>query len=144
MSEPEPRCFVDSNIWLYAFIQSQDGEKSKIARELLGDDEEKLIVSTQVVNEVCVNLLRKAKLEESAVQQVVHAFYSRYDVVVLEESVLLMASSLRQRYSLSYWDSLIVAAALISDSTILFSEDMQDGLVINGRLTITNPFFTSS
>lgn len=43
-------------------------------------------------------------------------------------------------YSLSHWDSLKVATALQSDPTLLYSEDMQDGLVVDKQLTITNPF----
>lgn len=140
MSDPEQRSFTDTNIWLYAFITSQDETKSNIARKLLAASPGRLVVSTQVINEVCVNMLRKAGADEARLSQLIHSFFHRYEVVVLAESLLLAASNLRQRYSLSYWDSLIVAAALAADATILYSEDMQDGLVIDGRLTITNPF----
>jgi predicted nucleic acid-binding protein len=61
-------------------------------------------------------------------------------VIDVSQEILLSASSLRERYSLSYFDSMIVAAALETNSTILYSEDMQDGLVINEQLTIVNPF----
>jgi len=47
---------------------------------------------------------------------------------------------LRRRYSLSYWDSTIVAAALNSGAEVLYSEDMQHGLTVEGRLEIRNPF----
>ncbi len=49
-------CFADTNVWLYAFIEGQQVEKSTAAKSLL--QEKQLIVSTQVVNEVCVNLIR--------------------------------------------------------------------------------------
>jgi predicted nucleic acid-binding protein len=52
------------------------------------------------------------------------------------------ASHLREQYSFSYWDSLIVAAALQAKATTLYTEDMQAGLVIDQRLTIINPFTT--
>jgi len=53
---------------------------------------------------------------------------------------LLLASELRDRYQISYWDSLIVAAALDANCDTLYTEDMQHRQVIEGRLTLINPF----
>jgi len=100
-------CFIDTNIWLYAFIETDDTTKSALARTLIQESEP--VVSTQVINEVCVNLLRRANFTEEQVRQLVESFYEKYQVVELTKSVLLMASQLRQRYSLSFWDSTIVA-----------------------------------
>lgn len=58
----------------------------------------------------------------------------------LQRSTLFAASDLRDRYSLSYWDSVIVASALETGAEILYSEDMQDGLLVNNQLRIVNPF----
>ena len=132
------QCFVDRNVWLYAVIEDvKSATKSAIARTLVA---ERRIVSTQVVNEVCVNLLRKAGRSEDEIRQVVRAFYAQHRVVPIDEQTMLSASELREGYSLSYWDSLIVATALESGAAILYSEDMQDGLWINARLQIINPF----
>ena len=57
-------CFVDTNIWLYAFIEGEDRQKTARAKELL-EASRTIIVSTQVINEVCVNLLKKAQFAES-------------------------------------------------------------------------------
>lgn len=140
MTDPDSSYFVDTNIWLYAFISSQDSEKSKKAQEFILTHQGNLVVSTQVINEVCVNLIRKANMSEESVREVIKSFYRRYDVLVLEKSMLIKASELRQRYAISYWDSLIVASALAANATVLYSEDMQDGLVVDGRLTIKSPF----
>jgi predicted nucleic acid-binding protein len=143
MSETEAAstlCFVDTNIWLYAFIAEQDAAKSARARQLLQQNATSLIVSNQVINEVCVNLLKKAHVPESTVVQLIHSYYRRYPVIMLDEAVQITASQVREQLSLSFWDSLIVAAALHSGATILYTEDMQDGLTVNGRLTIHNPF----
>jgi len=140
MTDLEQRRFIDTNVWLYAFITSQDEAKSIIARKLLENSHSQLLVSTQVINEVCVNMLRKTDTDEARLKQLIHSFFYRYEVVMLEESVLLAASDLRQPYSLSYWDSLIVATALAAGATVLYSEDMQGGQIIDGRLTIMNPF----
>ena len=69
------QCFVDSNVWLYAVIENaKSPEKTATARMLVA---ERRIISTQVVNEVCVNLLRKAGRSEDEIRQAVQAFYAQ-------------------------------------------------------------------
>jgi predicted nucleic acid-binding protein len=133
-------CFVDSNVWLYAFIADQDTAKSDVARRLLRDNEGTLIISSQVINEVCVNLLKKARLPEAEIQELVRSFYRKYPVVGLDQEVQVGASELRARLSLSFWDSLILAAAIHGGATILYSEDLQSGLIVNESLAVRNPF----
>jgi predicted nucleic acid-binding protein len=96
-------------------------------------------VSTQVINEVCVNVIKKAPFSEQQVQQLIESFYAKYVVVELSKSLLLKASALRGQYALSFWDSLIVSGALHADVSVLYSEDMQDGLVIENKVRIINP-----
>lgn len=131
-------CFIDTNIWLYAFIEADDTTKSGIARTLIQESES--VVSVQVINEVCVNLLRRANFTEDQISQLIESFYEKCRVVELTESGLLIASQLRQRYSLSFWDSTIVATALNAGVPVLYSEDMQHGLAFEGKLQIRNPF----
>lgn len=131
-------CFVDTNVWLYAFIENRDSARSARASGLIQQGNIRL--STQVVNEVCVNLLKKAKFSEDTLRQLIDAFYTKYDVADLQRSTFLAASELRHRYSLSYWDSMIVASALETGAEVLYSEDMQDGLLVNSWLRIVNPF----
>jgi len=69
----------------------------------------------------------------------IDSFYAKYRVIDIAKSTLLLASDLRSRYSLSYWDGLIVAAAHESGCTTLYSEDLSNGVVINGTLAIVNP-----
>lgn len=90
-----PSCFIDTNIWLYAFIEADDTAKSTIARGLIQETEP--VVSTQVINEVCVNLLRRANFTEEQVSRLVESFYEKYQVIEPSRSVLLKASQLRQR-----------------------------------------------
>jgi predicted nucleic acid-binding protein len=73
----------------------------------------------------------------------IHSYYRKYPVVMLDEAVQITASQVREQLSLSFWDSLIVAAALHSGAIILYTEDMQDGLTINDQLTVHNPFATT-
>ena len=58
----------------------------------------------------------------------------------MNRAIQINASHLREKYAISYWDSLLVAAGLEVQATTLFSEDMQNGLVVNEQLTIVNPF----
>ena len=139
-------CFIGTNIWLYAFIEVDDGTsdvvKSAIARALIQKSEP--VISTQVINEVCVNLLRRANFTEGQISRLIEAFYEKCQVVELSKSVLLLASQLRRRYSLSFWDSTIVAAALSAGVSVLYSEDMQHGLLVEHQLEIRNPFVQGS
>ena len=132
------RCFLNANIWSYAFVATQDERKSDIAKGIIEGNE--VIVSTQVINEVAVNLIRQAQFEESNIQRLISSFYLRYQVVEIGREVLLIASDLRFRYRFSFWDSLIVAAALVAGTKTVYSEDMDNGLLVNDRLRILNPF----
>jgi predicted nucleic acid-binding protein len=71
---------------------------------------------------------------------VINDFYAAYTVVEIDQTILVTATILREQYKLSYWDSLIIASALASSAPILYSEDMHDGLIVDQRLTIINPF----
>ena len=131
-------CFVDTNVWLYAFIEADDVAKSATARQLLQNS--RPVVSTQVINEVCVNLLKRAVFTEEQIQTLIESFYEKYEVIELTQALLLRASQLRERYSLSFWDSMIVATGLDAGVGTLYSEDLQHGLVVDGTLQILNPF----
>jgi predicted nucleic acid-binding protein len=55
-AQPDLTYFIDTNIWLYSFIESQDIEKTKIARAVIKDCE--IVISTQIINEIFVNLIK--------------------------------------------------------------------------------------
>ncbi len=133
------RQFVDSNIWLYAFIQRPDEDKRHEQAKNLIQHSRGITVSEQVIAEVSVNLLKKGKLSEPQLGRIVEAFYRRYRVLAPSLETHQIAGKLRGHYCLSYWDSLIVAAALQTNCTILYSEDMQNGLVFEDVLRVVNP-----
>ncbi|XWK87349.1 MAG: PIN domain-containing protein [Phormidium sp.] len=99
-----------------------------------------LIISTQVINEISVNLIKKAKFDENQIKTVIQSLYNRCQVVEFDLNILESAADLRTQYNLSFWDSLIVACALAANASILYSEDLQNGLVITKQLNIINPF----
>ena len=144
MAAPESAptlCFIDTNVWLYAFIRAQEDNKHGIAKKVIQANE--AIVSTQVINEICVNLLKKTELSEQDIRALIRSFYGSYRVIELNPDILLKASELRDQYSFSFWDSMIVASALYAQCEILYSEDMQSGLQVEEKLIVQNPFKTS-
>jgi predicted nucleic acid-binding protein len=130
--------FIDTNVWLYAFIPSQDLSKSASAKAIIQQSD--VIISSQIINEICVNLIKKTQFNESSIQQLVDSFYSKYRVADIDKNVLMKASELRERWHFSFWDSLIVSSALLGGAEILYSEDLHNGLVVENHLTIINPF----
>lgn len=129
---------IDSNVAIYAF--SKD-ERRLTAMELLNAGPK---ISVQVLNEFTSVSLRKRKvawpeIEESLdiiTQLAASTRAVGYDVHDLGRVVA-------QRYNLGFYDSLIISASLLDDCDTLYSEDMQHGLVIDGRLTIANPFLAT-
>ncbi len=139
----EPLCFIDSNVWLYHLMidstasSALETRKRTLAINLINDVNG--IVSTQVINEVCSVLKRKAAFTELQIKQVIESFYNRVAVVELDRQILIHGTQLRTRYGFSFWDGLIVASALSVNADIIYSEDMQDSLLIEGKITIINP-----
>jgi len=67
------KSFVDSNIWLYNFISTQNAQKSQRAKDLIKNNKNIICLSTQVVNEVCFNLKRKENFDEIRLKQIIEA-----------------------------------------------------------------------
>jgi predicted nucleic acid-binding protein len=73
INSDKERYFVDTNIWLYSFIETQDREKTSIARSIV---QQKLItVSTQIINEICINLIKKIQFPEQDILELIESFY---------------------------------------------------------------------
>ncbi|ACB00295.1 MULTISPECIES: PIN domain-containing protein [Cyanophyceae] len=140
--------FVDTNIFLYRVLKNikDDPEdfarKKKIATKVT--EFENIFISTQVVNEVSANLIKKANFKEVDIRRFTDSLYKHYQIIQIDYDVFLEASHLREKYYFSYWDSLIIASALKVNVELLYSEDMHHGLVVDNQLTIINPFEPSS
>jgi predicted nucleic acid-binding protein len=100
-----------------------------------------IIVSIQVLGELCNVLIRKTTFSQSETQAAVLDLVNTFSVLAIDTSTVLNALEIEihARYGYSYWDSLIIATALQSDCSILYSEDMQHDQLIEGRLRIINP-----
>jgi len=140
------KVFVDSNIWLYALTTPRDGEEMskrnkaiESIRELVS--KKTIVISIQVINEFHWNMLRKFKINDGSVIEVVKDNIESIAVIIeIGYSVYRKAFSVREKYSISFWDSLIVASALEYECEMLYTEDLQHGQIIEGSLTVCNPF----
>ena len=130
--------FVDTNILIYAICE--EVKKSNIARTLLISNANQIVVSSQVINEFIAVSLKKNILPMEEIFEYADGFMKIFDFVVIRKEDIRKAMFLKRRYKYNYWDSLIIASALESGCGILYTEDMQDGQVIEGRLRIVNPF----
>ncbi len=129
------RSFIDSNIVLYAL--DMDERKHDLAWNLLFA---KPVISVQVLNE-CSNVLsRKRKWPIEQIAETLNSILQFVSMECSDVATVRSAWKVKARYGFSYYDSLIIATALAADCTWLYSEDMQHGQVIAGRLTIINPF----
>lgn len=134
------RYFVDTNILMYAH-DAAAGDKHDRARALVEElwQNRSGVVSTQVLQELAVNLRRKAKepLDAKATRDVV-TDYLAWQVVVNGGDSILEALDLEERYQISFWDALVVQAAQAAGAEILYSEDLSDGQTY-GAVRVINP-----
>ena len=136
------KVFFDTNVLVYAF-DSADPRKQTIARNLIRNygSSGNLYLSTQVLQEFYVVTTRvKRQLLTKELASEVVSDLAEYPVVTLDSQLIKQAMQRHQGKAFSFWDSLVVEAALSSGCSTLYSEDMQDGLMINNVLTISNPF----
>jgi predicted nucleic acid-binding protein len=99
-----------------------------------------VVISFQVINEVCVDAIKKLGFTRDEIVELIQDFYNGCIVIESSQALSVHAAQLRTQYRFSFWDSLIVAAAIQSGVTALYSEDMQSGLNISNQLEIINPF----
>lgn len=135
-----PTVGVDTNVWFYALARPAEGEQTKhlLARGLIGGLE-RPFVTTQIVNELSANLLRKRGWSEMEFWALIDDLCSRCHLFIPGADWHGEASRLRERHGFSFWDSLVVASARTAGCELLFSEDMHHGLRID-LLEIRNPF----
>ena len=129
------RIFLDSNVVIYAYFK-QDEKKQRISKQLISQN---AIISTQVLQELTNTLHRKMGVDYSIVRLILQECLKNCDLNTNTFDTVFRALDIAEKYGFSFYDSLIVAAALESKCTTLYSEDMQHDQHIE-NLTIKNPF----
>jgi predicted nucleic acid-binding protein len=132
-----PGEFLDTNIVVYAFGTDA---RAEIALELLA---RRCTISVQVLNEFTNVARRKLAMTWDEVKDALDAIQTSCRAVLpLDVEMQAEAVAIASRYNLGIFDASIIAASLRAQCSLLWSEDMQDGMTIDGRLRICNPFRT--
>lgn len=138
---PEGKMFIDTNILIYAFDVSA-GKKHQVASNILSDlwNSGLGVLSTQVLQEFYVNVVQKIQkpIDQKMAKAIIRDLL-KWHVVVNNGDSILDAIDISEKYGYSFWDSLIIEAALTGGVSVLLSEDLQHGQAISG-VTISNPF----
>jgi predicted nucleic acid-binding protein len=132
------KIFLDSNIVVYAYTNNEISKQQK-AKQLFA--QKYVVISTQVLQETANTLHKKFKtgfhIIGSLLEECIHNATTLH---INTQKTILKACAIAERYQYSFYDSLIIAAALETKCQILYSEDLQNNMIIEGALTILNPF----
>lgn len=129
--------FFDTNIVVYLYSQDEP-DKQSIAKDLFKNNQP--IISTQVLGELANVLRKKFQCEYIDIATVITQVTAVCQVATMTSDNIVNALTLAEKYRYSFYDSLIIAVALAENCTILYTEDLQHGQVIESTLTIQNPF----
>jgi predicted nucleic acid-binding protein len=130
-----PASFLDTNVLVY--VASSDAMKAEQAETIIAGGG---AISVQVLNELANIARRKMRMSWSEIHRLLSTLRSLLTVYPLTLETHETGLALAERYGLSTYDAMIVASALGAGCDTLWSEDMQHGMVIDGRLRIANPF----
>ena len=135
------KVFVDSNVLVYAH-DADSGDKQRIAANAIAKimDARSGVLSIQVLQEFYSTVTRKIRsaITRDVARELLRG-YSSWTIQSLTAEDIVAASYLEQRHQLSFWDALIVQAALLAGANKLLSEDLQNGMFISG-VRVENPF----
>jgi predicted nucleic acid-binding protein len=129
--------FFDTSVLLY--LLSGDYRKADRVEQLLSD---RGTISVQVLNEFAAVALRKLRMQLGDIREILNTVRAVCQVEAVTVATHDRGLAVNERYGFSLYESLIVSSALMAGSQVLYSEDLQDGQVIDGQLRVSNPFRT--
>ena len=132
--------FFDTNVLVY-MQDASDSVKQQKARSLLSThlDNGTAVISTQCLQEFYNVLANKMKQDKIKTKQIIHSLSENIPVVQVTPTLIENGIDISINTQFSLWDSLMISAASFAKCTVLYSEDMNDGQVVNG-VKILNPF----
>jgi len=132
------KAFLDTNIIIY-FYSEDDDKKRSIANQVLNDYD--CVTSIQAMNEFSNVMFRKFSWDATQIKAHLDNIEMVCDEVLpIHRSTINNALALKDRYGFSYFDCLMLASALEGACHVIFTEDMNDGQIINNTLKMSNPF----
>lgn len=130
-------CFIDTNILVYCYT---DDEPDRSKKALSVTDTPKAFISTQVLNEFANTLRKKFGFEWYKIELTLSEVSAGFNVYLNKPATIEQACRIADKYKFSFYDSLIISAALLCNCTTLYSEDVQHDQMIENKLKIVNPF----
>jgi predicted nucleic acid-binding protein len=127
---------IDTNIMLYA-LDDFYPDKQNIAINILADGPS---FCSQNLSEFANVCLKRWKFPKSKVAELIKTYLRQANYIPVSEPILLKAMDIMNTYDFQLFDSIIIASALNTGCLILYSEDMNDGQIIEKQLKIVNPF----
>jgi predicted nucleic acid-binding protein len=137
----EGRVFIDTNVLVYAYDTSA-GEKYQEARKIMGTlwDSGNGIISSQVLQEFFVSVTKKISkpLSLLTAKEIVKDLL-KWKTVIIDGEIIMEAIDIQSQHKYSFWDSMIIAAAVEGGAGTILSEDLSDKQAIKG-IIVKNPF----
>jgi predicted nucleic acid-binding protein len=133
------KIFLDTNLWVYPYSNNSPVKTQKV-KQIIATHYHHLMVSTQVLGELYHVLTRKNIQTHAAAKEIIVITIATFPVSEVGTLMVVKALELRDHYNYSYWDSLLIATALLNDCQQLYSEDMQHDQLIENKIRIINPF----
>lgn len=132
------KVFIDSNILIYCYSDLVPDKQNKA--RLLIDGFEDVYISTQVLNEFTSAFNKKFKANWFDIINSLDEISVNFSILTNTPYTIKIACNIAQKYKFSFYDSLIISAALDGNCTTLYSEDMHHNQLIENKLKIVNPF----
>jgi predicted nucleic acid-binding protein len=129
--------FLDTNILVYSHSITN---KNKYETSIEVMSCSSCYISTQVISEFCNVLTKKMHINPLKIKELTQEFELYFNIFIVNRNTAERALDILDKYGYSYYDSLIIAAALEANCNILYSEDMQHGQIVENSLKIINPF----
>jgi predicted nucleic acid-binding protein len=139
-------CFWDTNILVYSFLnQTSDIELKKqfvtySLTENLIEKKSKIFISNQVIGEFINVFLKKYNLSEAILQNFISEIIKAFEIALLETEDYKYALFLKFKYNISFYDSLIIAKAINTNCSTLYSEDLNHNQLFENKLRVINPY----
>lgn len=131
--------FLDTNFFVYLFNKTEHDKWDQCHQILIAaDNNVQFVISTQVLNEFISVMLNKFKMPPMILKGIIDDM-CEYELVETNVNIIKKAMDIKILNQLSFWDSLIISAAKSANCSIILTEDMNDGQVIEG-VKIQNPF----
>ncbi|KAB8332557.1 PIN domain-containing protein [Scytonema tolypothrichoides VB-61278] len=132
------KVMIDTNLWVYLYAKNPQEKYLKV-KKIISENFDCLTVSTQILGELYNVLTKKNLTSKEEAKQIIQEIATNFTVLEIDTLKVLTALDINSGYGYSYWDSLVISTALLSNCSILYSEDMQNNQLIEKKTRIVNP-----